>query len=162
MRRIVREQECEGIDGGRQIIGVIARVLGVAERQLGESEQGVWIKLSRRDRAVQADDRSLRVALEPLRQILAVQDDLGGLADVAGRDYVAGQLTLHDARVGAVDLYRCRAGGEQQQQSHRGAKRRAPPHVLAAINPLGLPARPISLHYPTTPRLKWGLAAVIT
>jgi hypothetical protein len=38
LRRIVREQEREGIDGGRQVIGLLAGILGVAKRQLGEGE----------------------------------------------------------------------------------------------------------------------------
>jgi hypothetical protein len=145
LRRIVREQERKGIYGGSQVIGLLAGILGVAERQLGEGEHGIRIRLPRGDGTVQAGNRCLRVTLEQLRQVFAMQDDLGGLADVAGRDRIAGQLTLHGARVSALDLHRGRAGGEQQQQPHRGAWRRAPPH--GGINPLGLPGRRIILHY---------------
>jgi hypothetical protein len=122
LRRIFREQERKGIDGGSQVIGVVAGVLGVVERHLGEGEQGIRVGRARGDGEVQAGNRCRRVTLKLLRQVLATQNDLGGLADVARGDRGTGQLTLHGARVGAFDLDRVRAGGEQQQQPHRGAE----------------------------------------
>jgi hypothetical protein len=63
-----------------------------------------------------------------------MQDDLGGLTDVARGNRGAGQLTLHGTRVGALDLDRGRAGGEQEQQQHRrGTVHRTPPPGLRSL-----------------------------
>ena len=112
---------------------MLAGVFGVVERQLGEGEQGIRIRFPCRDGAVQLGDRRLRVAVEELRQVLPTQHDLGGLTQIPGGDYVAGQLVLHGARVSALDLDRGGAAGEQQQQRRLGAARRAPPPGLRSL-----------------------------
>ena len=84
----------------------------MAERELGEGEQAIRVGRASGDGTVQVGDRSLRIILKALCQVLATQDDLSGLADVSCGYHVGGQLTLHDTEVGELDLDRGRTSGE--------------------------------------------------
>jgi hypothetical protein len=116
-----------------------ARASGYAMRSLARSPD-------------QRTRHSVRCSLACTRKRAA--NDLGGLADVAGRDHVAGQLTLHGARVGALDLDRGRAGGERPASPRPGGGQNGGRSRLQFGNP-GMSVRTF-----TTPqRLHIGLAS---
>ena len=55
---------------------------------------------------MQVGDHLLRVSIEILIQILAMQRYLSGLAEITRRDNIGGQLAMDDPRINTLDLDR--------------------------------------------------------